>query len=281
MNTAQRIIKYLAIAFGIFLSVCIISAIAISVISVGTVISGIDDSIDFVMKNENNITSDKDEKYFELVKNIDIDISCANLTIEEGEKLKVTATGNLREYTAFQKDNTLYIKDTSKHFFASQKQKINIILTLPKDYQFSNVNIKAGVGESKINMLNTDSITCELGVGDFEFSNVTSDYAQINGGVGEVDIYNSSFGKLNLKGGVGDFLIEANIKDNSKIECGVGDLELNILSDMANYTVVAKTGLGKLTLNGDKISHDATYGNGNIKVEITSGVGDASINFSK
>ena len=99
MTTAQKIIKYIATAFALFLVVTIISAIL--------------SSIGLIHTNDKNITAD-----FKVISNdikevstLKIDLSCTNLDMKVGDNFKVeTNNSKIEELKEFDKQKTKVFK---------------------------------------------------------------------------------------------------------------------------------------------------------------------------
>ena len=96
MSEAQKVIKYFAIAFAIFLSVNIIGGIITAIFfcfSIFGITLGMQD-----VKNQNNTIASSKEiaviQNYEDIENIKIEIGYSKLTIKEGTELKVEAINN-------------------------------------------------------------------------------------------------------------------------------------------------------------------------------------------
>ena len=83
MSSAQKIIKYLALAFASFLIFIIIT----SIISGMTILSNIFDDND-----NNNQTVEKNESLISDSKDLNIDLATSDLIIKAGNKFKVETT---------------------------------------------------------------------------------------------------------------------------------------------------------------------------------------------
>ena len=88
MTTAQKIIKYLAIAFAMFLIVTIISTILGVIYGFANVLG--------LRRNNNEIIGEMKSVELEQgeVKRLDIEVAYTNLIIKTGESLKVETNNN-------------------------------------------------------------------------------------------------------------------------------------------------------------------------------------------
>ena len=96
-----------------------------------------------------------------------------------------------------------------------------------------------------------------------------------------MDIVSSTLNNLNLNLGVGNANIEASILKNSKIDCGVGNLDMTLNGNKEKYKIKAETGLGKMEIDGKRISKENfTYLNGENEIQIDGGMGNINVYFN-
>lgn len=276
MSSFQKVIKYLAIAFGIFLTVNIIGAIVMGI----TLVSGI--LIKSSLVEEENLTSKNNEVIqvidsYENIKNLDIDISIYNLDIKEGSNFKIEVSKNLDKISYKKEGDTLVIKDKINNDIWVRETLGTITLYIPKDFTLNEVNIKTGISKSEIESLHSEVLNLELGVGNTQIDNITAKKANITGGVGKVDIDNFEFEELKLKTGVGKFDLEGRILTKGDINCGVGKVDLELFDVKEDYSIKTNIGIGKIKLNNKGCSNDTTYGEGKIKLNINGGIGAVDI----
>ena len=280
MSTAQKVIKYLAIAFGIFLSVTIISAIVMGVLTFTNIFVS-DDSVD---SNDKDINlTDYYEKEFdkEDVEKLNVEVDVSKFSILKGDKLKIEASNAYNTFNSYVEDNVLVISeniDLDNKFFKSTKTS-NITLYIPEDFKFDSVTINSGVGNIDVDNIKTDKLDVTFGTGNFEASNITANETKFKGGVGELNITESNLGKLDFKAGVGDSKVETELSSGSKIESGVGNVTLTLLDEKENYYFDIEAGLGNIILDAQKVKN-GTYGDKEAKdVDIKGGIGNIKIKF--
>lgn len=275
MSNIQRVIKYLAIAFGIFLTVTIIGAIVTALVSIAGIFIGVD-SYEEKNLNKNSEIIQTIEDYSN-ISNLDIDLSIYNLEIKEGNNFKIEVSKNADKISYRKEGTTLVIEDKDTHVIWNEETLGTITLYIPRDFKFNEASIKTGISKSEISDLNSDILNLELGVGNTEIENIIASKANITGGVGKVDIDNFMFNELNLETGVGKFDLEGKILNNGHINCGVGKVDLELLDTIENYSVKTNIGIGKIKLNNKDCSNDTTYGEGKIKLDINGGIGAVDI----
>lgn len=273
MTSFQRTIKYLAIAFAIFLSVAIISTIA----TVSTTIL----SITGIIEAPNSEKIEFTETY-ENITSLNISLKHSQLTIEKGETFKLTANSE-KDFSPKVQNGTLIIREKSKNFLKSLfwKNTNQYTLTIPEDSTFDHIEINLDAGKAHLNNLNTQKLKINAGAGKITASNLSAHKeAKIQGGVGKFDLTDCSFNNLSMECGVGKLTFKGNITGKSKINSGIGAVNIQLTGQKQDYEININTGLGRLTIDGIKQSDDTTINQGaeNI-INVKGGIGDTSIDF--
>ena len=270
MTTLQKIIKYLALAFAIFLIINIISAILFGIGTLASVLG---------LKKSNNKTEYLEEVTSNIqmtdVATLKIDINYSNLKIKTGKFL--SAESNDKNISCTQNKNQLVIKEDGHKWF-SFNDASDLVVYIPENIEFEAVKIKTGAGEVYIENLNTNELSFDMGAGKVEIDKlIVSNEAKINGGVGKVDIKSSEIHNLNLDIGVGEFILNSKLTGNSDIDSGIGAMKIDLTDDISNYTIKASKGIGSITLGGEEIKTDKIYGDGDSYIKINGGIGAIEI----
>lgn len=281
MSDGQKVIKYLAIAFAIFLSVNIIGGI-ITAIFFGISIF----DINFKIQNNQNSTMVTNEEMvisqnYDNIEKLKVEIGYSKLEIKQGEKLKVEANTNNNKITTKKTGDTLIIKEDSSWNIFKDDIESHIIITVPENYYFENVKIEAGSGELNLSNIQTKDFELEVGAGNVIISNILVEKkADIDGGAGKVIIKDSNLSNLDLDVGVGEFqIINTKLSDDSDIDAGIGKLEITLKGNLEDYKIIPSRGLGSFTIEDDEIEDNKTYGSGDNKIKINAGIGKIDINF--
>lgn len=282
MSEVQKMIKYFAIAFAIFLSVNIIGGI-ITAIFFGLSIFGITLGIqDATMPKETSVTSQEitSIQNYEDIENLKIEVGYSKLTIKEASELKVEAT-NGKTLEVRKSGDTLSIKDNKVWNLFNEQEQNEIILTLPKGLLLEKVKVDAGSGELTISNLQAKDLDFDVGAGNVTISNIVVEKkADIDGGAGRVVLQNSTLNNLDLDVGVGEFQIQnTKLVGNSDIDAGVGKLEINLKGSLEDYSIIPKRGLGSFTLQREEVEDNKTYGEGQNRIKVDAGVGKVEINI--
>ena len=116
MTSIQKVIKYLAIAFAIFLIVTIISSITAAIFALSGIL-GLKQDIEQSMNSE-MVTTDLENND---IRTLDIEIAFTNLTIKTGENLKIETDNNSINYK--QENQKLEIKEKNKKWITNYVEK--------------------------------------------------------------------------------------------------------------------------------------------------------------
>lgn len=278
MTTFQKIIKYGAIAFAIYLSVVIISVILMVITAIFGITAGIEN-----YKNEktnNQIMLNEWAKEYTDVSNLDVDLAFCKLEIREGVTFKVETKNVSDKFECELKSNKLIIKDSkiNNDWYELEDITPEVIIYIPKDYKLYDVTIKTGINETKIENLECEKLDLEMGIGKYEVDNLVSNNAEIEAGAGETIIKNSEFERLKLDGGIGKLAITSKVTNNAEIDSGIGRLEIGLIGNKEDYKIKAESGLGNLLVDGNSIKNNQTIYNGNVNIKVEAGVGETEIN---
>ena len=279
MTTAQKVIKYLAIAFAIFLILNIISGILWAIFGV-SFIFGLQNWENNEIREHSVITnyeySDIDTLNRE-IETLDIDIKFNSLIIKTGSEFKVEGDSN--HIKCRQDNKTIHIEETNHHWF-QRNNRGEIIIYIPENLEFEKVKISTGAGKIDIEKLETKRLSLEIGAGETQIRELdVKDKADINGGAGKVTILSGIINDLDLDMGVGKVELNAKLTGSTDIEAGIGELDVNINAPKEDYKIKASKGIGSITIDKEGISDDTIYGNGENYIKIDGGIGSIKIKF--
>ncbi len=282
MKPFQKVIKYGAMAFAIYLAVMIISIIIFGL----TAIFGIGVGIEKISNNIGNSTNNSElltytEEYTG-IESLDIDLSKSGLEIKTGESFKVEFV-NVPKDLSTRLNNSgkeLKIEDETLKLFENVNEDSKVIVYIPNDYELRSVKLDlVGVSGAYIEGFKAEKLEVDIGAGKYEINNVQATTAEIDSGAGETYINNSTFDNLEFYAGVGQVTINCKVNNKGEIESGVGRLEVNLIGTKDNYKVRAETGIGNLTVDGNKVRDGEIVGNGSININVEAGIGETAINF--
>ena len=281
MTFWQKVIKYLAIALAIFLIVNIIGAI----LSIIGIIGGIAFFTNTITDVKEEIVQESPE-YLEqpevIADNIniedivkfEIEVKYSNLEIKKGD-FKVESNDTNVKCT--QKGNELIVKETGNNWLRN-KEGNKVIIYIPENKEFNEIEIDTGAGNIEIESLNTKDLSFSIGAGKVVINNLkVTNEAEIDGGAGKVDILSGEICNLNLDMGIGEFNICTKLLGNNDIEQGMGKLTIKLRDSQENYTIRTRKGMGPITIDGKEAQNNSIYGNGQNILNIEGGMGAIEI----
>lgn len=282
MTQFQKVIKYCAIAFAIFLAIGIISGIASAVFAVVSAVSG-----NVGLSFGDTKTIDVAES-FTGVKSLDLENSTGSLKIMTGDTFRIEAEKVSENFEAkVNGDGVLHIteNDSDFHFWGFNLNGLNspnskITLYIPADFIAEETKIDTGAGAVSIEGLQTEYLYISAGAGNIAGDGLSADEVKIDGGVGNVELDEVEFQDADFDCGVGNLNIQGVLTGKNKIDCGVGGVSLDLIGDLQDYNLDIDSGVGTIRVNGEKISNETEIdNNGDNSIKIDGGVGDVRINI--
>ena len=276
MTTAQKVIKYIATAFAVFLIITIISLILSGSYALLSAFGLIHTNKNIITDDLKVISSEVNE-----VSTLKIDLACTNLDIKKGNSFKVET--NNSKITFEEKDGSVKIKEENRNWLNNNNSESNLIIYIPEDMiDIDETKIETGAGKINIENLNTQSLYLELGAGDVYLENViaTGD-TKIDGGVGKTELKSCEINNLKANLGMEEFVFNGKLIGKSEIDSGVGAINIKLMEKKENYTIEVDKGLGNVTLDGQKLEIDRVYGTGKNYLDIDGGIGSIKIDFKE
>lgn len=275
MTTTQKIIKYLAIAFALFL-----------VISIFSIIFGLSHEIISSINNDEK-ESELLKEYTTISNNVNnvesfkIDISNDDIEIKEGEKFEVKT--NDPDVKFYHENSNVKIKsDKTFSWHLSNSSRGTIIIYLPNEFNISELDLNLGAGKIDIDKLFVETLLMDLGAGTMTAKEINVyEKAAINGGAGNININSGIINNLNLKLGAGNTSIQSDLNGSNTLTTGVGKLNLGLSRGKDNYRFDINKGLGNIILNDFDVSEDTLIGDGETKIKISGAVGNIIINTAE
>lgn len=269
MTTFQRVIKYCAIAFAVFLIVSIVGGIIAALSYLGSFLDGDSKEIIGEMK-----TYEVNEE----VTDLQINLSGTELKIANGNRVYVESN---HLYISVNVENGKLIINETKKFHANYNGVI-LNLYIPNDFSFKDVNVETGAGVVEIETLECDTLKLSLGAGKVDIKNlVAHNKSKIDGGAGKVTIEGGNLNNLDLDMGVGALIMTNKLEGRCYLEFGVGETVLTLIGSLDDYSIEVDKGIGEATISGETFSENKKYGTGVNEIEIDGGVGAIRISFSK
>ena len=275
MTTLQKVIKYLALAFAIFLTVSIVGGILSAVGLLGSLFSDDDAEWGDVIGETKTYTVSSE------ISDLNIQINAADFYIKEGNSFSIES--NLKNLEVDEKNGCLTLKDLTKIKLNGSNAYENAVLTIwvPVGTVFDNVNIKTGAGRFTVDSLSAASIGFELGAGDVTISKLIAEKsANIEGGAGRITISDGAIKNLDLEMGLGQLNLTSALTGDCNLDSGVGEMNVTLLGSKDDYELDIEKGIGNITVDGKNVTDFGSSGNGANEVDIHGGVGAINVRFN-
>ncbi|MBR3332503.1 DUF4097 family beta strand repeat protein [Candidatus Saccharibacteria bacterium] len=173
MNTAQKIIKYFAIAFAATLSISIIAGIIFGGLGILTATKLIKDN------SSVEISCEESDKAC-----LQISLAASELIIKKGDNLSAESTYDKVEIK--QDGDQLVITENGGSIFGNYDR--TTIVYVPENMEFDKVGISGGAGRIYVEAIKAKKMEVSLGIGETVFGNLEVDQAKISTGIGHVEI---------------------------------------------------------------------------------------------
>lgn len=273
MRSAQKVIKYFALALAAILIFAIISGI-ISIISLAGFVTWGGDA----PAGDTSIIWTGEDKENAL-QQLEISAGATNVRIVEVEKADkpVRIESNSDYIESWQDGSTLKVIEKS-HTHWPWSERSEVVVYVRTGVKFDKVDLTMKAGTLNIEKLVAEEVELELGAGKTYIGELrTTRRTRIDGGAGVVEVRGGELRNLDLELGAGRTEIRARILGDGRVDTGVGRLELELLGEEKDYKLTIDKGLGSVTLNGRKLEDGGIYGQGENLLKIESGVGAVEI----
>lgn len=262
MTSTQKVIKYVSLAFAIFLIYIIFSAIFSG-------ISMVSEAVNPKYNNDIEVIKGDKKELKDDIKTLKVKLSTTNFSIKAGDKLYIETNNDKIKYGI--KNNELIITDKS-NFKINKNNYLD--LYLPIDLTLDSLDIEAVAGKVIIDSIISNDIDLKLGTGKTVINKVISNELDVEGGAGSIEI-KGQINDLDFDMGVGSCKLNLEILNNAEIDAGIGKIDLNLIGD--NYKFKVNKGIGKITINNNEMKDNTITGTGTSFIDIDGGIGEINI----
>lgn len=281
MTPTQKIIKNIALVFALFLALQII----VGIVSVVMAIFGGIFFIDNVANSNSHIAYVSNEVIYEdeVITSIDVEAGIAKVNIVDTQdsSVKVEYKNYTSEPIIELKGEKLVIKEKNTNFNLNNIKTPTLNIYVPINIELENLNIENGISDMKLENLFVKELNVEVGAGKAYINSINAETANIQTGVGKSEIISVDFGRLDLDCGVGALEFRGNISKKAKIDAGVGDTNIYLNSALSAYNIRTEMGIGSIMVNDIKCKDSETYGDGDIDIVVSGGIGKLTIKTSE
>ncbi len=224
MSIFQRVVKYCAMAFAVYLVILIF----------GGILAGVG-GLSFLTDRFGGGDEVYEGKIYDVsqdIGEIEIEIGAVDCEILTGESFAVES--NSPKLKVKDENGRLVISDSAAFLKAPVRLKVYI----PEDAHIRKIDISTGAGDIYAESLVCSSLNLECGAGDVEIAEaVATVKADIEGGVGEITIGGGTLNDLDLEMGVGNLDLTSRLKGECDLEFGVGDADITLVGTVEDYCI--------------------------------------------
>ena len=228
-----------------------------------------DDWDDDELDDTENVVS---EEVFSGVENLKLDIGSSEVRIKTGTDDKIHVddsrmkTENAVQKTLSDDGKTLEITTKMRSSFKNVRNvKGTLVIYLPKDYKFDQVDMEYGAATADIDGLNAKSLKIESGASGCTIKNADIEELDVETGAGSLDFYGT-------------------VDKEVDIDCGAGRVTLNLEGKVEDYNYELDSSAGSVEIGEDidlgGLSTEKSIDNGSKRtIEISNGAGSVEIRF--
>ena len=230
-----------------------------------------DDDDDDEPEETENVVS---EETFSNVENLKLDIGASEVQIKTGTDDKIHVDDSrMKTENAVQKrlsDDRKTLEITMKmrssfDFKNVRNVKGILVIYLPRDYKFDQVDMEYGAVTAEIDGLNAKSLKIESGASGCTIKNADIEELDVETGAGSLDFYGT-------------------VEKEVDIDCGAGSVTLNLEGKVEDYNYELDSSAGSIEIGEDidlgGLSTEKSIDNGSKRtIEISNGAGSVEIRF--
>lgn len=228
-----------------------------------------DDWDDDELDDTENVVSGE---VFSGVENLKLDIGASEVRIKTGTDDKIHVddsrmkTENAVQKTLSDDGKTLEITTKMRSSFKNVRNvKGTLVIYLPKDYKFDQMDMEYGAATAEIDGLNAKSLKIESGASGCTIKNTDIEELDVETGAGSLDFYGT-------------------VEKEVDIDCGAGRVTLNLEGKVEDYNYELDSSAGSVEIGEDidlgGLSTEKSIDNGSKRtIEISNGAGSVEIRF--
>lgn len=228
-----------------------------------------DDWDDDELDDTENVVSGE---VFSGVENLKLDIGASEVRIKTGTDDKIHVddsrmkTENAVQKTLSDDGKTLEITTKMRSSFKNVRNvKGTLVIYLPKDCKFDQMDMEYGAATAEIDGLNAKSLKIESGASGCTIKNADIEELDVETGAGSLDFYGT-------------------VEKEVDIDCGAGRVTLNLEGKVEDYNYELDSSAGSVEIGEDidlgGLSTEKSIDNGSKRtIEISNGAGSVEIRF--
>lgn len=209
---------------------------------------------------------------FPAVENLKLDIGACKVRIKPGTDDKIYVDDSrMKKENAVEKKlsedgKTLEITTKMRSSFKNMNKTTGtLVIYLPEEYRFEQMEMKYGAAAADIRGLNAKSL-------------------KINSGASGCTIKNADVEELNAETGAGSLDFYGKVAKDADINCGAGSVTLDLEGEETDYNYEVSNSVGSIEIGGDKVTDGLSTTNSidngrESTIRVSNSVGSVDIRF--
>lgn len=221
------------------------------------------------------------------IRNLEIEVGGCYLETQVSKDDRIyLEMENAHKFQGYVEDETLYIRATTgsvTHWSDIGSRKI--ILYLPENYSFHEVEVELGAGGMTFDGLNADEISLEAGAGKIVVNSPKAEKLELSIGAGAIELTDMEVDTLETEVGMGEFLADGAVGRKANVSCSMGNVEMVLEGSEQDFNYHLDGSMGNIDVGGRSFSgfsQEKEIDNEAGKdMEIECSMGNISISFRK
>ncbi len=183
------------------------------------------------------------------IKKMDIEAGGCAFYFEESEddNFYIEATG-VNKLQCYVKSDILYVKASHTLKDWEDYDEFEIILYIPKEYRFEQVEVELGAGLLEVEEIASNKMNLQVGAGQITVDYLVTEDCEIEVGMGEIVVDDMQITKMNAEVGMGHLMMGGTILGDVNAECSMGSMELELTGKEADFNYTLETAMGNVTI---------------------------------
>lgn len=217
------------------------------------------------------------------VRKLEIQVGgCAVETkVSKDDRIYLEAKG-MRKFQGYVEGDTLYVLGTVKSGITWSDDK-SVIIYLPEDSFFDEVEIDMGAGTFDMDRLNAKEISLEVGAGRITLGSVQARELSVSVGAGQIELKEMAAGELDAEVGMGEFTAQGTLDGDAEIECSMGNVELKLDGRKEDFDYEIEGAMGSIQLDKEDLggfAQERNIDNGAAKtMKLECSMGNITVEF--
>lgn len=194
-------------------------------------------------------------------------------------------TNGMEKIQVYEEDGVLYINSMNTHLKLSSGLQGHIILYVPENQYYDEVNINVGAGEMSFQDLNAGKVSMDIGAGRIQCDGIQAQKLKATVGMGQLELYDMDIDDLDAEVGMGELEASGTINKSADLECSMGNVDMMLTGSEKDYNYRLKAAAGNVDIGRTSYTGLGAdrwvNNNAEKKLEIKCSMGNISIDFEK